>query len=161
MADDPRVDLAIELFQKAYQLQMQGELDLAVDLYKRSIEVHPTAEAYTFLGWTYRYQGKIDEAIHECKKAISVDPRFGNPYNDIGAYLIEKGEHDEAIPWLEKATRSQRYESYHFPWYNLGRAYVAKEMYRKATECFEHALDIEPEYELAQTALDRVRKLVQ
>ncbi|HBY58261.1 MAG TPA: hypothetical protein DEH78_00460, partial [Solibacterales bacterium] len=119
MAGDPRVALAIELFQKAYQLQMQGELDLAVDLYRRSIEVHPTAEAYTFLGWTYRFQGKIDEAIQECKKAIDVDPSFGNPYNDIGAYLIEKGKHDDAIPWLEKAAKSGRYESYHFPWYNL------------------------------------------
>ncbi len=161
MAGDPRVALAIELFQKAYQLQMQGELDLAVDLYRRSIEVHPTAEAYTFLGWTYRFQGKIDEAIQECKKAIDVDPSFGNPYNDIGAYLIEKGKHDDAIPWLEKAAKSGRYESYHFPWYNLGRAYLAKEMYRKAKECFEHALDIEPEYELARNALARVRKLIQ
>ncbi|HBY58262.1 MAG TPA: hypothetical protein DEH78_00465, partial [Solibacterales bacterium] len=50
---------------------------------------------------------------------------------------------------------------YHFPWYNLGRAYLAKEMYRKAKECFEHALDIEPEYELARNALARVRKLIQ
>ena len=35
-------------------------------------------------------------------------PTFGNPYNDIGAYLIAKGELDEAIEWLEKAkTRAQ------------------------------------------------------
>src|SRR5207253_8419965 len=42
----------------------------------------------------------------ECKKAIAVDPTFGNPYNDIGAYLIERGEHAQAIPWLEKAIAS-------------------------------------------------------
>ncbi|MBX5496060.1 MAG: tetratricopeptide repeat protein, partial [Bryobacteraceae bacterium] len=134
---NPQVELALELFEKAYQLQMQGDLDLAVDLYKRSIEVYPTAEAYTFLGWTYRFQGKIDEAISECKKAIDIDPSFGNPYNDIGAYLIEKGKLDEAIPWLEQATRSARYEAYHYPWYNLGRVYIGKEMYTKARACFE------------------------
>ena len=40
-------------FQKAYEHQMKGELEEAVNMYKRSIESHPTAEAYTFLGWTY------------------------------------------------------------------------------------------------------------
>ncbi|MFN3325395.1 MAG: tetratricopeptide repeat protein [Bryobacteraceae bacterium] len=158
---DPRLDLAIDLFQKAYQLQMQGELELAVSLYKKSIEVFPTAEAYTFLGWTYRFQGKLQEAIEECKKAIEVDPGFGNPYNDIGAYLIEQGKLDEAIPWLEKAAVSTRYESRHYPWYNLGRAYAGKECYKKAAECFEHALDIEPEYTAAAEALIRLKRLVQ
>jgi Tfp pilus assembly protein PilF len=158
---DPRAELAIKLFHDAYRLQMQGDLDLAADLYRRSIEIFPTAEAYTFLGWTYRHQGRLDDAIAECKKAIAVDPAFGNPYNDIGAYLIEKGEPDAAIPWLEQATRAERYDSYHYPWYNLGRAYVAKEMFRRAQESFEHSLDIEPDYELAKEALKRLRRVVQ
>jgi len=63
---------------------MQGELDPAIELYRRSIEVCPTAEAHTFLGWTYSFQGRLDEARAECLKAIEVDPHFGNPYNDIG-----------------------------------------------------------------------------
>ena len=58
-----RAEMARELFQNAYQLQMQGEFDLAAQFYQRSIELHPTAEAHTFLGWTYHYQGKVDEAI--------------------------------------------------------------------------------------------------
>ena len=44
-------------FQKAYEHQMKGELEEAVNMYKRSIESHPTAEAYTFLGWTYSFMG--------------------------------------------------------------------------------------------------------
>ena len=68
------------------------------------------------------------------------------------------GRAEEAIPWLEKATHSERYESYQFPWYNLGRVYITKEMYRKATECFHHALDIDPDYDVAQKALDRLRR---
>ena len=42
------------------------------------------------------YPGKVDQAIDECKKAIRIDPTYGNPYNDIGAYLIERGDHDAA-----------------------------------------------------------------
>lgn len=53
--------MALELFQRAYQLQMQGEWDLSVDL---------------------------DRAA-------------------------------EAIPSLEQATSSRRYDSFHYPWYKL------------------------------------------
>lgn len=133
---------------------------MAADLYQRSIATHPTAEAHTFLGWTYHFLGKLEEAIAECKKAIEIDPDFGNPYNDIGAYLIEKGEYDEAIPWLEQAIQAQRYESYHYPHYNLGRAYLAKEMLNRARECFERALAIAPSYELAKQALEQLRRRV-
>jgi Tfp pilus assembly protein PilF len=103
----------------------------------------------------------VDEAIDECKKAIRIDPTYGNPYNDIGAYLIERGDHNQAIPWLEKALASQRYEAYHYPWYNLGRVYVAQEVYSKARECFRKALEIEPGYKLAEEALHKLRMLLQ
>src|SRR5262245_38917316 len=109
---------------------MRGDLDEAVRLYRSSLDAHPTAEAHTFLGWTYSFQGHLDEAIAECHRAIEVDPTFGNPYNDIGAYLIEQGRHDEAIPWLEKAKTAPSYEAPHYPRFNLARVYVAKEMYR-------------------------------
>ena len=55
---DERRQLAVNLFQRAYMLQMEGELDRAAQLYRESIDVCPTAEAYTFLGWTYRFQGR-------------------------------------------------------------------------------------------------------
>ena len=159
--EDTRHELAMDLFQQAYVLQMQGDLETAVELYRKSIELYPTAEAYTFLGWTYSFQGRIDEAIEQCKNAILIDPTFGNPYNDIGAYLIGQGKFDEAIPWLEKATISKRYEAYHYPWYNLGRIYAAKEMFNRARECFEKSLTLEPRYQLAADALKQLRYLVQ
>jgi Flp pilus assembly protein TadD len=98
MSGEEEQKLAIQYFQQAYSRQMQGELDEAVELYKKSIELLPTAEAYTFLGWTYSFLGRYDEAITECRQAIVIDPEFGNPYNDIGAYLIEQGALEEATP---------------------------------------------------------------
>jgi tetratricopeptide (TPR) repeat protein len=151
---------AWELLQDAYQAQMEGDYERAVELYHSSLDLHPTAEAHTFLGWTYHFQGKLDEAVAECKKAIEIDPEFGNPYNDIGAYMIELGRHDEAIPWLERATEAKRYEPRHFPHYNLGRAYLAKEMYGRAEASFQNALRIEPRYGLARQALESLRRLV-
>lgn len=151
---------AWELLQRAYKAQMEGDFDYAVELYKNSLDLHPTAEAHTFLGWTYHYQGKIQDAIAECKRAIELDPDFGNPYNDIGAYLIALGRLDEAIPWLERATQAPRYEPRHYPHFNLGRVYLAKGMYNRARECFQESLRIEPEYTLARQAIENIRRMV-
>ena len=118
---------------------MEGKLDRAVELYKDSLDVFPTAEAHTFLGWTYHFQGKVHDAIAECKLAIEVDPDFGNPYNDIGAYLISLKRYDEAIAWLELATKAPRYDPRHYPYFNLGRVYFAKGMINRARECFRRA----------------------
>jgi Tfp pilus assembly protein PilF len=155
-----RDKLANERFQEAFAAQMAGDYERAVELYLASLALHPTAEAYTFLGWTYHFQGKIEEAIAECKRAIEVDPDFGNPYNDIGVYLIDLGRPDDAIPWLEQAILAKRYEPRHFPYFNLGRVYLAKGMINRARELFQRSLAIEPRYTLARQALESVRRMV-
>ena len=110
---------AIEWWQRGYEAHQRGRLDDAIELYTRSIAIFPTAEAYTFRGWAKSFQGKIDEAIEECHRAIEVDPEFGNPYNDIGAYLIQQGDFRNAIPWLQRALTAKRYECYFYPHFNL------------------------------------------
>lgn len=155
-ATDP--DAAAEYLRRAFQAQMSGDFDTAIDLYQRSIAASPTAEAHTFLGWTYSFQGRLEDAIEECQKAIAVDPTFGNPYNDIGAYLIEMGRFDEAIPWLERATRAPRYASPQFPRLNLGRVYLAKEMYSRALEEFLAVLALQPDHAPAQRAVAAIRR---
>ena len=159
MASD-RIEQAQHRFQEAFEAQMQGDYNRAVELYRGSLALHPTAEAHTFLGWTYHFQGKIEEAIAECKLAIAVDPDFGNPYNDIGVYLMDLGRHDEAIPWLEQAIQAKRYDPRHFPYFNLGRIYLGKSMINRARELFKQSLDIEPRYTLARQALESARRML-
>ena len=155
-ATDP--DAAAEYLKRALQAQMSGDFPAAIELYQRSIAACPTAEAHTFLGWTYSFQGRWEEAIEECQNAIAVDPTFGNPYNDIGAYLIEMGRLDEAIPWLERATRAPRYESPEFPRFNLGRIYLAKEMYSRALQEFSAVVDLRPDHRPARQAVAAIRR---
>jgi Tfp pilus assembly protein PilF len=155
---DDRFRKAIEVLQDAYRHQMAGDLESAIALYQQSIALHPTAEAYTFLGWTYSFQGRYDDAIAACKEAIAVDPDFGNPYNDIGSYLIKLGRLDEAITWLEAAMKAARYEPRHYPHCNLGQVYWAKGLLANARKEFERALAIEPDYPFARAALAAIEK---
>ncbi len=157
MPGEDDLERAAELFHRALEEQMSGRLEQAAQLYRESIAAHPTAEAHTFLGWTYSFLGDLDGAIAECRKAIAVDPDFGNPYNDIGAYLVEMGRLEEAIPWLERATRAPRYEPRHYPHFNLGRVYLAQEMYSRALQEFERAVALHPGYEPARRVAEAIR----
>jgi tetratricopeptide (TPR) repeat protein len=136
---------ALELIEQAMKHQMAREFDDAIRLYKESIAIYPTADAHTYLGWAYSFLGRLNEAIAQCEIAIQLDPEFGNPYNDIGVYMMQQQRLDDAIPWLERAKSAKRYEPRHFPHINLGRIYLTKGMLQKALEEFNGALKINPE----------------
>jgi Tfp pilus assembly protein PilF len=157
MDDTERLDEARDEFRRAYEHHMAGRIDEAMEGYRRSIAAHPTAEAHTFLGWAMSSQGRHEEAIAQCKMAIALDPAFGNPYNDIGAYLIELGRHDEAPDWLARAKTAPRYEPRQFPYFNLARVYVRQNRLREAIAELRLALAIEPRYEIARRELTRLQ----
>jgi tetratricopeptide (TPR) repeat protein len=153
VSDATEFERATELWREAYRRQMAGEVEAAIELYRQSIEVYPTAEAHTFLGWTLSFQGRLAEATEECLKAIRIDPDFGNPYNDIGVYLMQQGKLEEAIPWLEKAKGAPRYEPRQFPYMNLGRVYVQQGRWPEALREFEGAVRAAPADADARKAL--------
>ncbi len=148
--ESPSVD---QLYNTGYLMSLLGHHEQAIRLFQESLEIQPTAEAYTYLGWTYSHMGDYQRAIDEAEKAILMDPDFGNPYNDIGVYLMKLEKEDEAIPYLKKAMNAKRYCCYQFPHYNLGMIYLQKQMVDKAREEFKKSLAIDPDYFPASEAL--------
>jgi len=138
-----------------------GDFDGAVSFLQESLQMEPTAEAYTYLGWVLSLKGDTEEAIELCLKAIRLDPDFGNPYNDIGSYLIKQGRLDDAIPWLERAKEALHYDTPHFPYINMGRIYSNQGKLEKAIEQFQKALNIEPDYPEIQKVLHELHILME
>lgn len=160
MIDKEKGYFAKEYLDLALQLQLEGKIEDAIETYKKSIEFYPTAEAYTYLGWAYSLLDNYEVAIEQCKIAIDIDPNFGNPYNDIGSYLIQLGRNKEAIPWLEKAITARNYTTRHFPYYNLGKVYEVTGDWKKAMKHYDDALTIKPDFVAAKNALFRVSALL-
>ena len=156
MAERAR-DRALELCREGTARLLSGSLEEAVALFTESLEAHPTAEAYTFRGWAYSFDGRLEEAIAECRRAIETDPSFGNPYNDIGCYLMQQGKMDEAMPWFEQAKKASRYEPRHFPYLNLGRLHAARGDLAEALVEFEGALAENPGDPVATKFLEALR----
>lgn len=147
---------AVEYFYRAYRMQMQGDFASAIRDYQLSIRLYPTSEAYTFLGWVYSFIYLFDRAIEACQHAIEIDPDFGNPYNDIGAYLLELGKPAEAVAWFEKAIVAPRYEARVYALYNLGRAYEQLGDWVHAIDLFRQADQVNPDYKPARAAMQRL-----
>jgi len=148
---------AKQLFHEAYEAQLAHEYERAIELYKRSIETYPTAEAHTFLGWVYSFQLRYDEAIEECLAAITVDETLGNPYNDIGSYLLAQGDIYGSVRWFKRALLAPRYESYAFPHFNLGRVYETRRKFLDAAKHYGLALEQKPDFTEAAVALRRMQ----
>jgi Tfp pilus assembly protein PilF len=148
---------AFEAWRAGYLLHLQGQYERAAEQFRASIEAYPTAEGHTFLGWSLSHLGRLDEAIAQCQAAIALDPDFGNPYNDIGVYLMKLGRPDEAIAWLEKAIAAKRYCCYHYPHTNLGFVLLGKGRLAEARRHFERALEIEPGYGPAGHGLEMTK----
>lgn len=142
--DELAIKRAQKLLLQGSQAVSHGDFESARDYFKRSAEAHATADAITYWGWMEHHRGNTQLAIDLCKQAIEVDPDFGNPYNDIGSYLVSLGRQDEAIPWLEKAKLAKRYEPRQFPHINLGNIYLSKNMQVGALKEFEAAFQINP-----------------
>lgn len=66
---------AEELYNTGYVLGMLGWHHEAIRLFEKSLAIMPTAEAYTYLGWTYSHMGDYQRAIEEAQKAIRLDPK--------------------------------------------------------------------------------------
>ena len=147
-------------FQAAYAAQMRGALDEAITLYEQSLACVPTAEAYTYLGWTLSRKGDYEGAIRACHRAIEVDPTFGNPYNDIGSYLITLGQPRTRCRGSGRRWAQQRYEPRHYPHVNLARVYVKLRQLDAAIAQLRVALAIAPQYRPARTELHRLLGLL-
>ena len=140
-----KLQMAMALIDDARDAQHGGDLERAIKLYEDSLEILPTAEGYTYLAWALSMEGQLDEAIGYCHRAIEIDPEFGNPYNDIGVYLMLRDQLSDAIPWLERAKVAARYEPKHYPYMNLGKIYAARGELKRAIIEFRGAVANLPE----------------
>ena len=70
---------------------------------------------------------------------------YNGVYNDIGCYLLELKQPDEAAEWFEKAKTAPRYEPRHFPYMNLARIYMSRREHGKAFGELYQAIRRSPE----------------
>ena len=90
------------------------------------------------------------------RKALEVDPAYGEARNNLGALYIEVGNWDQAIEVLLPLLDDRYYSTPYLAHNNVGWAYYNLQNLKKAEFHFQQAVAIEPDMCLAQSHLGEV-----
>lgn len=84
-------------FRQGFSHQDQGDLDQAIEEYKRAVELNPNhLKAYMNLGVVYMRQEKYDQAIEEFSAVVKLNYYHANAHYNLGYIYILKGEKEKA-----------------------------------------------------------------
>lgn len=84
---------------------MAHNIDGAVRVFKKLIEVEPSARSYGFVALSYRDLGRFDEAKQYVLKGLSLDPRNINCLLNLGLIEEEQGDRAKAAGVFEQILR--------------------------------------------------------
>jgi len=137
---------ALALWKQGAGLHLERDYEGAIALYRRALELHPTARTHTYLAWSLSRLGRYRDAVAHCRRAVDRDPDYPNAHNDLGAYLVELGRPAEAIPWLRRAARMEGYCCPHYSHYQLARAFLLQARVEDARRELVTALSLKSNY---------------
>jgi Tfp pilus assembly protein PilF len=84
-------------------LASQGRTDEALTWAQRGRELDPLAITGTYIAWILFQSHRYDEAIHEFRSMLAVQPGDVNALRGLGVALVANNLPRDAIPVLEKA----------------------------------------------------------
>ncbi|MEG4577250.1 tetratricopeptide repeat protein [Microcoleus sp. N3A4] len=113
-----------------------------------------SAEAYIKQAESYYAQGKFEEAIAECKRAIEIKPETAVAYKIAGNATQAMGKVDAARYWYTQALEiDPNFAEVHA---NLGSIYAQHKQWQKSIACYQKAIEIKPNLASAYRNLARV-----
>uniref|UniRef100_A0ACD6AQR4 Uncharacterized protein n=1 Tax=Avena sativa TaxID=4498 RepID=A0ACD6AQR4_AVESA len=117
-----------ELKKKGNDEYMAGNYVDAVDFYERAIAVDPGKPSY----WSNKAaalmaQGRILDAISDCREALRVDPSFGRAHHRLGTLYLRTGLGDRAAKQYKLAAHDASPE-------DMSRAHAVQAVVAKCEE---------------------------
>jgi tetratricopeptide (TPR) repeat protein len=140
-----------EMFAKALNHERAGELIDAFKTYKGIIEKDASYRPALFnLGSLCSRVGEFDEALVWLRKSSAIKEDHLVWFN-IGSVLYRKGDYQESVIALEKSRRMKK--DFVLPVLVMGLSYSKAGKHTSAAGCFAEVLTIDPENQVALTAL--------
>jgi len=149
---------ALTLTRLGYALSELANYEEAETVLKHALENTSESKRYIVLakmGHLFRFQGDYETAAEWYRKTMSSNSNDTTGYIFLGAALARQGKLDEAETIHRAATECKDGcidEAYH----NLGLVLRGQGRLEESRVCFVKALEIDPDYEAAQDALDDV-----
>ncbi len=102
---------------------------------------HKTGEIQRLLGWSFEQEGRYEEAVHQFREAIQLNPTEEQNYLDLGSILLTERR---VAPALELARRTAgAFPQSPRAFSQQGSAELAAEQFHDAVESFTRALKLD------------------
>ena len=119
----------------------KNQTEKALKDYTAEVALHPSDDGYNSIGMLYERMKNYDKAIVYYAKAIKINPRYANAYNNRAAALCNKNEYKKAeqdfLSAMKFCADDESLGMYH---YNLGALYLVERKYQSAIEEFANAI---------------------
>lgn len=139
-----------------------GNYDAAEFYLLKSLEIEPSIPAYATLGWIYGSVHRRNEDALRCfRKAIRLNPKNGDLYNDCGAVLLRMGKLRESVKWFLKALKSSEGAKKHLALFNLAVVYRRWNRSERSRRYLNLALKHRPDFERARALLAEIHRETQ
>lgn len=145
------VDLGVGYLRNGDYGRAKENLNKALTIDPKSSLVHNT------LAVVFQLEKEFDIAEVYFKNAIKYDPTFTRARNNYGAFLFERGRHQEAIDTLLVASEDRFYGNRSSVFENLGVAYQKMGNEMAAEEAYARAVALNPEQVRALLELANIR----
>jgi len=139
----------------------QDDYERAERLFLRALELDPQAKrVYNNLATTYAYQGKHAQAKEMFRAALEIDPLYVMPRCNLASYALKDGEIEKAQAMLDPLTDVTQFhpQDLVFYHYTQARLLIRQEKLEAAKSLLKIVLEIQPDYELAQSLLERLEQ---
>lgn len=90
------------------------------------------------LGHKERDSAKMEQGLWHCRRAVQLDPEFGNARNEVGIVLSNLRRHHEAEDAFAEAEPYHGDHAHH--WFSRGNNYLALGRYDQACVAFERTI---------------------
>ena len=132
-----------KIFNKAFQLQLSGNVKEAQELYLQLVEDNIKNDKLLFLlGTTYLQTNEHDKAINYLDRSIDLNPNFQDAYNNRGIALAKIGKFQESVKDYDSAINLKK--DYFDAHLNKGISLRNIEQKNKAIECFKTCIALNP-----------------
>jgi len=120
----------------------RGLLPSAIESYKKSIALRPTASAYGNLGQAYMDSGGLNKAIDAFENTLEINPLHAGAQLNIGVAYTKLGMHEKALEAYRLASLLDAVSP--VPFINMGLTYEQLDERASAKESYEKALKRDP-----------------
>ena len=132
-------------YDNLYKIYKTSETEKFLFEAEKILNQYPNAfMVWNLMGIVKAKKGDILEATNSFKKAVELNPKFADGFNNLGNILVEQGKFDEAIISFKNALflKPEMAEAFN----NIGNIFQSQGKFQNALENYKKAISINPNY---------------